>query len=75
MYVVRGYALFSDLGLGRGHVANVQYMDFIRIICKANMKDSSDDPFSDLNKAEVNDVQVLMNLRMKNKNSQSKGTG
>ena len=38
------------------HVASIQYIAFIKIVCKADAKDSNDDPFTDLDEAEVDNL-------------------
>ena len=47
-------------------MANAQYIDFHRIIFKAGNKDS-DDCFVGLDGADVEELDVVLNLRIKNK--------
>ncbi len=47
------YALFNDLELGKVPIESTLY---IEIVGKANEKDSDDDPFLNLDEAEVNDL-------------------
>ena len=51
------------------HVASVQYMDFVEIVCETDKKDSDDYLFVDLDGAKVEELVVLWNLRIKDDNS------
>ena len=52
-----------------------QCIAFGVIPCKAEVKGSDDDPFVNLDEAEVDDFEVLENLKIKNNRDYSSDTG
>ena len=50
------HTLFSAVGLGR--LASVQYIDSVKVGCKADDKDSNGDPYSNMDGAEVEELEV-----------------
>ena len=46
------------------HVTSAQYIHFVEIVGKTNEKDSDNDPFAGLDRAEVNELEILENLRI-----------
>ena len=46
------------------HIASAQYIHFVEIVGKTNEKDSYDDPYAGLNRADVVELGVLENLKI-----------
>ena len=65
------YALFqgSRSRQCKLYVASTQYIDFVEIVNEADMKDNDGDPFTDLDGAEVVELESLENLRITSNNN------
>ena len=52
------FALFGDLGFRQVHGASSQYIDLVEIVREADVKDSNDDSFADMDGAVVEELEV-----------------